>query len=305
MLTRIQRDMLLVVVVIGSCVAIPFGVHIYALTWIERVYSSWMMFTHVIRLAIIIPGTVLCLRHKHVRLGWFLMTGILMSSTFVMMGLIREGGLLIFMLFATAGGALVLPLSVNAGIIVSSVGGTALLAVAVGLPAPQWFVAALVFAGIMGGLGCCGIVVRRLIKQWAAATVQIEDEAIRRTEAEQRVHDLRHQFRQIALLEHDLRQPLKVVQGNLLSLVVSPADAEEIVAPSAWSAICSIMRGVKFSNNASFHNALTCMRYLLASAWPAWAYRAITPIQRFQSRLNLIPRRYQSLPTQNSLNERS
>ena len=100
----------------------------------------------------------------------------------------------------------------------------------------DWLNVAALFTAIMLGLGCVGIVVRRVARQFAQATVQAQAEAVQRAQLQQRMDDLRRRTQLLASLEHDLRQPLRTVEGYLGALLAERTDTTDLALPALAAA---------------------------------------------------------------------
>lgn len=160
--------------------------------------------------------------------------------------LLQEPGILIFALFSLVGPAIVFPLRVN----VALTGGMVValfLIVRFTFPihSTAWVTSALLFATLMAGFAMMGVVLRRFVRQFAHTTVASEREAAQCARLEQQMHDLHQEADRLASLEHDLRQPLRAIQGYLTLLRSEPTSVVEAVPP----AIAAAQRAERLVNN--------------------------------------------------------
>lgn len=237
MMTRLQRDMLLLLMAIGLPLSLFFGVQLFHDSWGALTMPPAMFFIHVVRIGLLGCLVFLFLYRGNVLLAWASALCITLSTLLIEIWLLQEPGLLIFALFSLAGPALVLPLRLNLLLI----GGLVLalfLIVRFTFPvySDSWASVGLFFATLMIGITAMGAVVRNVVRRLARTTVANEREAAQRARVEQQMHDLRQEVERLASLEHDLRQPLRAVQGYLTVLGAEMPDANELTLPAIAAA---------------------------------------------------------------------
>lgn len=248
MVTRLQRDMLLLLMAITVPLSIFFGIQLVHNIWVEHAMPPVVFVIHTANATLIVLLAICFLYRRRITAAWVSVLSLSFISTLVQIWLLRQPGLMLFVLLALVGPAIVIPLRVTALLVGGFVAAVFLIVRFTFLTtAPDLTSIVPLFVTIMLGFGCIGIIIRRFIWQFAQNTVEIEQAAIQRGALEQQMRGLRHQVVRIASLEHDLRQPLRVVQGYLSTLALeSRSPVRDDLIPPAQAAI---QRAERLINN--------------------------------------------------------
>ncbi len=242
----IQRHLLMLQVFLSTLFSSLFGIQVCVDTWINRIYSPTLFGLYWLRIVLVAFGTVLLIRQQRIWLGWALLIGLDFLTTLVIIVILHDPLMLIFELFSTASAAVILPWWSSLLLVTVMVSSThALLLVYFDTLPENWGLSALIFCSLMFGFTGIGVVMQRVLHQFATRTVEKRQEAIRRAAAEQQLTDMQQRARQMTLLKHDLRQPLRAVQGQLMGLEVSPFDQQDVIQP----ALAAIKRAERLISN--------------------------------------------------------
>lgn len=248
MIVRLQRDMLLLLMALLVPLSLFFGVQTFYNAWVVHTIPRLAFWIHTTEAVLIVLLAVFFLRRRMVGAAWVAVLCIGLSATVVQMWLLQEPGILLFALLSLAGPAIVMPLRVTV-LLVAGLVGALLLSARAMFPASAAAVigASSLFTTIVLGFACIGIVIRRFVGQFAQTTVEREREAAQRGKLEQQMSDLQRQISRIASLEHDLRQPLRTVQGYLATLAGEEptANTEALIMP----ALAAARRADRLINN--------------------------------------------------------
>jgi signal transduction histidine kinase len=88
------------------------------------------------------------------------------------------------------------------------------------------------FLSLMLGFECIGWVIRRFVRRSAQLSLEMQQTTNQQVRLEQQMADLHQHVKHITSLEHDLRQPLRSIQGNLAVLAVEAPDASDLLLPT-------------------------------------------------------------------------
>jgi signal transduction histidine kinase len=246
MMTRLQRDMLLLMMGLTIPIGLFFSVQLFHNAWLARTMPPAAFFVHTADVGLSVLLASYFLWRGKVAAAWASVLSVSLGVIMAQIWLLREPGLLLFALLSMAGPAI----TMSARITVALVGGLVaalFLIVSFSFPAysDAWISIAILYAAIALGFGCIGVVIRRFVRRFAQTTVEIEDAAAQRGKLEQRMDDLNRQIGRIASLEHDLRQPLRAVQGYLATLSAEAPNADELITP----ALAAARRADRLINN--------------------------------------------------------
>jgi signal transduction histidine kinase len=248
MTTRLQRDMLLLLMALTIPLSVFYGAQFFHEGWVAHTKPAAVFVVHTLNSVAIVLLAAYFLHRRRVAGAWACVIGLSFASTLVQIWLLHEPGLILFVLLALAGPAIAMPLSVSGLLIGGLVAAVILLARFTFPTAPaSWSGIVILFVAIMLGFCCIGGVIRRFVWRFAQTTVEIEQAAAQRGTLEQQMRDLRRQVMRIASLEHDLRQPLRVVQGYLSTLAAeAPRPAcDDLILPAQ----AAVQRADRLMNN--------------------------------------------------------
>jgi signal transduction histidine kinase len=237
MLTRLQRDLLLLLMALTIPLGMLNGAQLGYAAFMTHSGSTGSFVVHVASLLLTVVCAVILLRRDRIAAAWGSVVGITVVAVMLQITILHEPGLLLFALLSFVGPALFAPLRVTFALVVGLLAALFFLIRALGINEGQdWLNVAGLFGAMMFGLACVGLVVRRMAAQFAEATVAAREEAVQRAQLQQHMDDLRQQAERIASLEHDLRQPLRTVQGYLDIIAAEDADSAELAVPALAAA---------------------------------------------------------------------
>jgi two-component system, OmpR family, sensor histidine kinase PhoQ len=244
---RLQRRLLLWLMAL----TVPFGVVLTIQLLFEVQRQGAPIASFFLHLGNLV-GTVLIalyfLWRRRTKDAWVSVLVINLSAILGHSWLLRQPGLILFGLLVMIGPTLVMPLWVTlllTGIVVLTIGTMSLFAM--GGAVVSWIPTTSLFVVVGLGLAGIGIILRRLIAQVAQASVTMEEDASRQGRLEQQVTDLRDQLSRIASLEHDVRQPLRAVQGYLQML--EPEMTSDLAQEMVQPALAATLRAERLINN--------------------------------------------------------
>jgi len=228
MIRRLQRDMLLLLMLVGLPLSLVFGVQLWQGVFGDRSVPASVFAIHVGRVLLLLACLLLLLRQQRVVLAWICTLAVTLITLLVQIWIMREPGLLIFALFSLAGPAIVFPLRAT----VTLSGAISLCYLLIvqrwDAQADQGTFAVLLFFGtLMLSFVSIGVVIRRFAWQFASVSVDNERAAVARASQAAHIRDLHERAVMLASLEHDLRQPLRAVQGYLELIIADPVIAPE------------------------------------------------------------------------------
>lgn len=233
----LQRDLLVLLMAITIPLGILNGAQLGYAALVTHSGSNASFIVHVATFLLTILCAVTLLRRSQVGAAWGSVVGINAVAVLWQVSILHEPGLLLFALLSLAGPALFAPLRVTLASVASLITALGLLMYLLGINDGQdWINVASLFAAIMFVVICIGVVVRRVAAQWAHTTVTAQADAVEHARLHQRIVDLHDQAQRIASLEHDLRQPLRTVQGYLHTLLAEQPTAAELVLPALAAA---------------------------------------------------------------------
>ena len=236
-IARLQRDLLVLLMAITIPLGILNGTQLGYAALVTHTGSISSFVMHTTSFVLTVLCATLFLRRQQLGTAWGSVVGITAVATMSQIIILREPGLLLFALLSLAGPALFAPLRVTLALVGSLVTALGLLMYLLGInEAQDWINVASLFGAIMLGLASVGVVVRRVAGQWAQTTVAAQADAVEHARLHQRVADLHDQAQRIASLEHDLRQPLRTVQGYLHTLAAEQPTAAELALPALAAA---------------------------------------------------------------------
>lgn len=234
---RLQHDLLLFLIVItvplGTLYSLQTGYDVFVAQ--RGSVAAFMVNTADVILSLFC--TLVFMRKGKPAAAWGSIVSLSFVSILLETAILREPGILLFALLNFTGLALFAPVRVT-----TALGGGLLVALFLlmrGLAmgnTQDWINVAGLFGAIMFVVICMGVVVRRVAAHAAQATVAAQAAAAERGRWEQRVHDLHAQAQRLASLEHDLRQPLRTVEGCLAALAAERADTTELTLPALAAA---------------------------------------------------------------------
>lgn len=231
LLRQLQHDILILLISICLIASLPFSVLTFISTWIIPTFAPRVFFLHVFQIVVQSLGCWWLTRRWQLRAAWGLLFATNIGIGFIFVQLIGDPGMMIYTLLVASGAAIALSLWINLLLLGSIIIGTTLVVVLNQLPMATWPASAIIYASILIGMMSIGVVVRRFIRTTALQSLAREQDAVQRSSLEREIAHLHQRVRQTAMLKHDLRQPLRVVQGHLLGLEVSPEDQLELVEP--------------------------------------------------------------------------
>ena len=231
MLTRLQRDMLVLLMLIGSFLSCIVALQIALDVWYFKVQHQAMFWFNWVRLGLLVSGTIFFIRRDHVGAAWTWMLGVSLSLLLVQVVMMNEPGLVVFALFMLTGAALVLPLRLNLLWISLLMLGFLLTSRWTTAPTQVYVTITFFMSVIFGGLLSTGFVVQRWLRQFAATSIEHQHAISEQIRIEQQAIDLRQHVERLAMLEHDLRQPLRAIQGYVQLLQLDrPSDDQMLLA---------------------------------------------------------------------------
>ncbi len=270
LLRRLQRDVLVLLLVVSAPLSVLFALDLGQNTLAGRAVPSGVFTLHLLRIAIIYTACPLLIVRGHMRAAWWALLGASLPLLVVQMGLLGEPGLLVFALFSLAGPALVMPLALTlalAGGLLAASGGLVYQGT---LPFAGWTASATLFGSLMLGLCAVGVVLRRFLRGYAAEIVASRVALEREARLAQRAEDLRSQVARLTSLNHDIRQPLRAVQGYVTLMAAHGHAPAAHTAP----ALAAAERAERLVSNL-LDEARAATRPLVASIRPialtAWA----------------------------------
>lgn len=236
-IARLRRDLLLLLMAVTIPLGILNGAQLGYAAFVTHNGSSASFMVHVASFLLTIFCAVTLLRRNQIGAAWGSVVAINTVAVLWQIVILREPGLLLFALLSVAGPAMFLPLPLTFALVGGLLAAHGLLLHTLSISEAQdWINVASLFAAIMVGVAFIGAVVRRVAAQSAQATVAAQAAAAEHGRLEQRVHDLQHHAQRLASLEHDLRQPLRTVEGYLTALAAERADTTELTLPALAAA---------------------------------------------------------------------
>jgi len=234
---RLQRDLLLLLIIItvplGTLYSLQTGYNVFVAQ--RGSMAAFTVNTADVLLSLICA--IVFMRNGKFAAAWGSIVGLSFVSILLETAILREPGIILFALLNFTGLALFAPVRVTVALVGALLAAFFLLIHTLGLGDMQaWFSVASLFVGIMFVVICIGVVVRRVAAQSAQAMVVAQAAAVEQGRLQQRVHDLQHHAHRLASLEHDLRQPLRTVQGYLAALAAEHADTTELMLPALAAA---------------------------------------------------------------------
>jgi len=236
-IAQLQRDLLILLIVLtvplGTLYSLQLG---YAAFGPQRgSIAAFAVNTANVLLSLICM--VALMRRGKLAAAWSSIVALSFISILLEITILRNPGILLFALLNLTGLALFAPVRITAALVAVLVAALLVLTRVLDVGAvADWFNVASLFAAIMFVVICIGVVVRRVAAQSAQATVVTQAAAAERGRLHQRVADLHDQAQRIASLEHDLRQPLRTVQGYLHTLVAEQPSTVELALPALAAA---------------------------------------------------------------------
>lgn len=218
MLHRFRRDILLLLMVLLLPLGLILGLRLARDVWLAGTVPAAAFVLHWASLFAWPAVGFVFLRRKNLALAWAGVVGVNLAAIFAQLWLLRDPGVFVFAP-VVAPVALVAPLHVTLLLLVA-VDGLFWLSVT-RLPmagSADRLTLLLLFGLSLLTFAALGLVVRRLLHEFAGNTAALEQEARRRVRAEQKMQDARRHAGQIAALTHDVRQPLRAVQGYLAAV---------------------------------------------------------------------------------------
>jgi signal transduction histidine kinase len=246
MLRSLQRDMLILLVVMGVFFALLSGAQVVQGIWVTHTLPLAMLVVHVIRVVSIVSLVLFFAWRNQITPAWVSWILLSVGTLLIDIWLTKAPGLIVVAVFSLVGFALTHPIwlttLITGGII------AALLAL-VGLAFPIYpediASSILIFCILVFGCACIGIVIRRFARRYAQTTIVHAQTAVHSARLEQQMLDLRKHLAAIASLEHDLRQPLRVVQGYHTLLQTMLPQAETVLLPAA----AAVRRAERLASN--------------------------------------------------------
>jgi signal transduction histidine kinase len=246
LLVQFQQRMLLPFVGLIVGLSLLFGLADIALRGFVTSDRQWSLLIQALRIAVLLLTCGWFWWQQRIQGAWLILIVIDLLSLLAQIWVQREPALLVFALFS-----LLVPTLVLSPTTLLLVMGTTLGAF---LVLVRWFdlsdpgpilLQIMLFVGFMAGYASVGWRFRQFLWATAVTTVHNEAAAVQRGRLEQRVADLRLQIDQVRVLEHDLRQPLRVTHGYLDLIASDHPDSAACVR----LAQAAVQRAERLANN--------------------------------------------------------
>jgi signal transduction histidine kinase len=246
MLTQLQLNMLVLLLAVGLPLSLIFGLQLAQGQWSDLKTPQILFGIHVGRVVALVACVWYFLWRKRVRAAWVATIIVTQGTLLLQILVMREPGLLVFGLFSLAGPAIAFPLQITLAMIACMAASVTLI-VQWGMPGTTtaWVSIILLFATLMLGFAAIGAAVRHFVRHFAIVMHEQREAAARQAQLQQQTTDLAAQVEQLTSLEHDLRQPVRAVQGYLALLLALNPDTRHITQP----AIAAASRAERLVNN--------------------------------------------------------
>jgi two-component system, OmpR family, sensor histidine kinase PhoQ len=248
MLRHLQRDILILLLILSVPFSILFGIESFRQAVLYETLPLTTLYVHIANFLLIVAWINAFVRSDKLVAAWFGVICINLVVTIVQMRILGAPGLILFTLLTVCGPLI----SLRSRHVIALLTGLLVVIVGCGLflfpdQLNSWTSISSLFMAIVLGFACIGVTIRRFVRQFAQITVDQQQGADQRARLEQRLLDLRQQCEIIMSLEHDLRQPMRTIQGHLSLLELEQAEParSELVLP----ALAATRRSERLINN--------------------------------------------------------
>ncbi|MFD3165779.1 sensor histidine kinase [Herpetosiphon sp. NSE202] len=243
LLAHHKRRLIVLITLLACGLALPFTL-VLGLAVINQQQSMAVFGLHLAR-SLLNPVLVWwLLQRKQINWAWHASMLIAIIHNASLAYAMRSPNVLIFELFAVCGFAVVMPfwqvLGYSSGLI-----GLNYLAAGHLIIFNEWVLVIIVVLSIMLMCSAIGLVSRQTLRYASQQHFQTTQLVEQRTSMQQQLHDLQQHVQQLSLLKHDLRQPLKSVQGLLHHL----AFEQPTTSPTIQPALAATQRVERQLNN--------------------------------------------------------
>lgn len=226
LMARFRHDLLVLMFV----VMLPYGLFA-SLQYLTRMAHHEMpiasFIVHVLNLVVSFGLVLWFARQGKDKLAWIIFVTITLSAVLVQVWMLKEPAVILFGLFLIIGPAMLLPFLTFSLLVFGLVLIVSVISLSfVGALRPEWSDSIVLFAYTALGFGVVGAMVRRTIERLANVTVDMQEKVIEKARLEQQLVDMHRHVVTIATLEHDIRQPIRSIEGYLQFMQAAPNGAD-------------------------------------------------------------------------------
>ena len=245
MLAHLQRHTLKLQLILGTGAAVFWGVIMTIQSITNPDYKNYLIVLHILRIFMVLSITLWYIKKGNIITAWSALVISSVSASFIFLIIEDILGVIILDIFTFVVPSLVLPIRKNIQFLLFSFTGYIMLAIVKKVDLEQWILFQLLFFFIIIWILYFGVLLRKFISMFARVTILMKQESESRARNQQRIDDLITHVSQIATLEHDIRQPLRAIQGYLEVIRDEQPDISNLVLP----ALGAVYRSERIINN--------------------------------------------------------